>query len=124
MTTAVIASDDGAPSPADLITDRLYRSPGADTGRLAASREEAGRLVVIAIGDESLATEEDRAWLVEDIAERASLDIDLAEARVQMAFSAMAIAGEEARKGRCGPRRKCHLRHRHGAGHDGGRLCC
>ncbi|WP_213269519.1 hypothetical protein [Hyphomonas sp.] len=26
-TTAVIASVDGAPSPADLITDRLYRSP-------------------------------------------------------------------------------------------------
>jgi hypothetical protein len=98
VTTAAIASEDGAPSPADLITDRLYRSPGADTGELAASRDEASRLVVMAIADESLVTEEDRAWLVEDVAERASLDIDLAEARVQMAFSEIAVAGEEARE--------------------------
>ena len=98
VTTAAVASEDGASSPASLITDRLYRAPGADPETLAASREEAERLVVLAIADETLVTDEDRAWLVEDVAERASLDLNLAEARVQMAFTDIAIAAEEARE--------------------------
>ncbi len=98
VTTAAVASEDGASSPATLITDRLYRAPGANPETLAASREEAERLVVLAIADEDLVTDEDRAWLVEDVAERASLDLNLAEARVQMAFTDIAIAAEEARE--------------------------
>lgn len=98
MTSAAMVSEDGAPSPADLITDRLYRAPGGNAAALELSRDEAGRLVMLAITDESLVTEEDRAWLVEDVAERASLNDDLAQARVQIAFSEIAIASEEARE--------------------------
>lgn len=97
VTAAAVASDDDASSPASLITDRLYRAPGANPETLAASREEAERLVVLAIADESRVTPEDRTWLVEDVAERASLDLNLAEARVQIAFTDIAIAAEEAR---------------------------
>lgn len=98
VTTAAVASDEDASSPATLITDRLYRAPGANPDALAASRGEAERLVVLAIADEDLVTDEDRTWLVEDVAERASLDLNLAEARVQMAFTDIAIASEEARE--------------------------
>lgn len=98
VTAAAVTSEEGAPSPASMITDRLYRAPGANPEALAASRDEAERLVILAIGDETLVTEEDRAWLVEDVAERASLNVDLAEARVQMAFTDIAIAAEVARE--------------------------
>lgn len=98
VTSAAIESADGAPSPASLITDRLYRAPGADPETLAASREEAGRLIVSTIDDEFEMTPDDRNWLIEDVGERADIDRNAAEARVSTALSDITVAREEARE--------------------------
>ncbi|MFN4183221.1 MAG: hypothetical protein ACK4M6_00420 [Hyphomonas sp.] len=98
VTVAAVHSEEDTPSPASIITDRLYRAPGADADALAASRGEAERLVLMAIADDTSVTPEDRLWLVEDVAERASLDMNAAEARVQRAFTDVALAREEARE--------------------------
>lgn len=97
VTAAAVHSEEGAPAPATIITDRLYRAPGADPEALASAREEADRFVVRAIADPDSVTAEDRAWLVEDVAERAAIGVNEADARVQAAFGQMDTAREEAR---------------------------
>lgn len=97
VTAAAMESEDGAPAPATIITDRLYRAPGADPEALATARQEADRFVVRAIADPGSVTAEDRAWLIEDVAERTAIGVNDAEARVQNAFSQMDAAREEAR---------------------------
>lgn len=98
VTTAALEAEDGAPAPASIITDRLYRAPGADPDELATARQEADRFVARAITDPDSVTAEDRAWLVEDVAERTDIGVSDAEARVQNAFSQMDTARAEARE--------------------------
>lgn len=90
--------DDEAVTPASIITDRLYRAPGADPEALASARQEADRFVTRAIADPNSVTEQDRAWLVEDVAERTDIGVNDAEARVQNAFNQMDTARAEARE--------------------------
>jgi hypothetical protein len=97
VASAAVQAEDGAPSPASVITDRLYRAPGADPQALASSRDEAERLVVRAVADPGSVTAEDRAWLVEDVAERTDIGVNAADARVQAAFGQIDQAREEAR---------------------------
>lgn len=98
VASAAVQAEDGAPSPASVITDRLYRAPGADPQALASSRDEAERLVVRAVADPGSVTAEDRAWLVEDVAERTDIGVNAADARVQAAFGQIDQAREEARE--------------------------
>ncbi|WP_439634306.1 hypothetical protein [Glycocaulis sp.] len=97
VTAAAVHSEEGAPAPATIITDRLYRAPGADPEALASARQEADRFVVRAIADPDSVTAEDRAWLVEDVAERTAIGVNEADARVQAAFAQMDAARAEAR---------------------------
>lgn len=97
VTAAAMHSEEGAPAPATIITDRLYRAPGADPEALASARQEADRFVVRAITDPGSVTAEDRAWLVEDVAERTAIGVNEADARVQAAFNQIDTAREEAR---------------------------
>jgi len=96
VTAAAIESDEVAPSTP--IVDRLYRSPGANPGLLAAARLEADRLVVRAIADEDSVTVADRNWLEADVAEWTGLSAEDAEGRVDSAFAEMNVAREEARE--------------------------
>jgi len=98
VTAAAVQSEDGAPAPATIITDRLYRAPAADPDELATAREEANRFVMRAIAEPDSVTAEDRAWLIEDVAERTAISVSGAEARVQNAFSQMDTARAEARE--------------------------
>jgi hypothetical protein len=98
VTAAAVQAEDGAPAPSTIITDRLYRAPGADPETLATARQEADRFVVRAIADPESVTAEDRAWLVEDVAERTAIGVNEAEARVQDAFARMDTVRAEARE--------------------------
>lgn len=60
VTSAAIASTEDAPSPASIITERLYRSPGADLDGQLSSREVADRLAIRANDDEFAMTPDDR----------------------------------------------------------------
>lgn len=53
--------------------------------------------MVRAITDPGSVTAEDRAWLVEDVAERTAIGVNEADARVQAAFNQIDTAREEAR---------------------------
>lgn len=97
VTAAAVHSEEDAPTPASIITDRLYRAPGADPDALASSRQEAERLVLRAIAAPGTVSVEDRAWLVEDVAERTGSTVAAAETRVQAAFGDIDTAREEAR---------------------------
>lgn len=96
VTAAAVHSED--PAASTIITDRLYRAPGADPQALANAREEADRFVVRAMVDPDSVTAEDRAWLVEDVAERTAISVTAADARVQAAFDQIDAAREEARE--------------------------
>ncbi len=96
VTTAAITSEETAPST--LITDRLYRSPGANPEMLAAARLEADRLVVRAIADKDSVTPADRNWLKADVAEWTGLNAEAVDTRVGAAFAEMDVAREEARE--------------------------
>lgn len=98
VTASAAQADMEAPTPASVITDRLYRAPGAAPDTLETARDEAERLVVRAIAMPDSVTAQDRAWLVEDIAERTGLDVNAADGRVQQAFDSMDTAREEARE--------------------------
>ncbi|KPP82481.1 MAG: hypothetical protein HLUCCA04_00050 [Oceanicaulis sp. HLUCCA04] len=98
VTAAAVAAEEGAPAPSAIITDRLYRAPGADPETLESAREEADRFVVRAITDPDSVTAEDRAWLVEDVAERTAIDVNGADTRVQAAFNEMDAVRAEARE--------------------------
>lgn len=95
VTSAAVASDE--PGPSTLITDRLYRAPGANPELLAAARVEADRLVVRALADDESVTTADRNWLEVDVAEWTGVNAQDAEARVDAAFGEMKIAREDAR---------------------------
>lgn len=95
--TIAAYADEDMPSPATIITDRLYRAPGGDPEALATARQEADRFVMRAIADPASVTSADRAWLVEDVAERTAIGVNDAEARVQAAFDQMDVARAEAR---------------------------
>ncbi|MEX1251263.1 MAG: hypothetical protein WEA77_08735 [Hyphomonas sp.] len=84
VTSAAAVSD--APGPSTLITDRLYRAPGANPELLAAARFEADRLVVRALADEEAVTAADRNWPETDVAEWAGVNAQEAQARVDAAF--------------------------------------
>ncbi len=94
VTTAAITSEDVAPST--VITDRLYRAPGANPELLAAARLEADRLVVRALTDEDAVTPADRQWLEADVAEWAGLNAEVAQMRVEAAFAEIEVARAEA----------------------------
>ena len=96
VTTAAITSEESAPST--LITDRLYRSPGANPDLLASARLEADRLVVRALADEESITPADRNWLEADVAEWTGVNAEAAESRVDAAFAEIDVAREEARE--------------------------
>lgn len=96
VTAAAVHSDD--PAASTIITDRLYRAPGADPQTLANARQEADRFVARAMVDPDSVTAEDRAWLVEDVAERTAISVTAADARVQAAFDQIDAAREEARE--------------------------
>lgn len=98
VTSAAIASTEDAPSPASIITDRLYRSPGADLDGQLSSREVADRLVIRAIDDEFAMTPDDRNWLIEDVGARVNIDRAGAEARVSTALNDITAARDEARE--------------------------
>ncbi|MFN7165028.1 MAG: hypothetical protein ACK4P2_09450 [Hyphomonas sp.] len=95
VTTAAIASDEASPST--VITDRLYRAPGANPELLAAARLEADRLVVRAIADAEAVSTADRNWLTADVAEWTGLNTEAAATRVEAAFTEIGVAREEAR---------------------------
>lgn len=97
VTSAAIASEEGLPEPAAIITDRLYRTPGANPDDLAESRGEVLRLIVLALNDETAVTAEDRAWLADDISARTGMSVADAYVRVEAAFEEIAVAREEAR---------------------------
>lgn len=98
VTASAVQSEQGPPTPASLITDRLYRAPGINAQALTASRFEAERLVYQAIADEDSVRPEDRAWLVRDAAARTNIEISEADARVQLAFANIDTAREQARE--------------------------
>jgi len=98
VTSAAIVSADETPSPASIITDRLYRTPGADLDGQLSSREVADRLVIRAINDEFTLTPDDRNWLVDDVGARVNIDRSAAEARVATALSDITAAREEIRE--------------------------
>lgn len=98
VTASAVQSEQGPPTPASLITDRLYRAPGINAQALTASRFEAERLVYQAIADEDSVRPEDRAWLVRDVAARTNIEISEADARVQLAFANIDTAREQARE--------------------------
>jgi hypothetical protein len=98
VAAAAVDSGEDAPTPATLITDRLYRAPGVDPQEIAASRSETERLVLQAIADEAVITPADRAWLVQDVAARTDVRPNEAETRVQLAFANIDAAREEARE--------------------------
>lgn len=98
MAAAAVQSEDGVPGPADLITDRLYRAPGANLETADASGREALRLFLKAMDDENTITSEDRAWLVQDVSARTGLSASEAEARVQTALNNVDTAREEAQE--------------------------
>lgn len=98
VTAAAMQTEDAATAPSKIITDRLYRSPGANPEMLAAARLEADRLVVRAIAAEDSVTPADRAWLTADVAEWTGLNADIVAGRVDAAFAEMAVAREDARE--------------------------